>query len=155
MDVDMRSLMELVPVAFHRLTAASDALHATSGLTAGMRGLLLSIQRHGPTPVSKMAAMRPVSRQFIQRLADQMVEGGWVTTLPNPAHRRSPLIALTPKGDAAIVAIAKAESPQIARLAEGIAPADIAAAQRVLATIAQRLSPDVIDALASEDAVHE
>lgn len=154
MNADLRALMELVPVAFHRLSAASDALHARSGLTAGMRGLLLSIHRHGPTPVSKLAAMRPVSRQFIQRLTDEMIDGGWVTALTNPAHRRSPLIALTPKGDAAIATIASAESPQIAQLAEGIAPADIAAAHRVLTTIAQRLSPEVIETLASEEAAH-
>jgi hypothetical protein len=70
----LRNVLELLPSAFHRVGASGDILHASIGLGSGMRGLLISLERFGPTSVSKLAAMRPVSRQFVQRLVDDLLK---------------------------------------------------------------------------------
>lgn len=144
----LRNVLELLPNAFHRVGASGDILHASIGLGSGMRGLLISLERNGPTSVSKLAAMRPVSRQFVQRLVDDLLQGDWVEALPNPQHKRSPLIALTPKGRSAIKTMLTAEEPYLSALAEGLAPADLVATARALRMIVDRISPETLQLLA-------
>lgn len=146
--VALRAVLELLPNAFHRVGAAGDILHTSIGLGSGMRGLLLSLEYAGPTSVSKLAAMRPVSRQFVQRLVDELLAGGWVEAISNPQHKRSPLIRLAAKGSAAIAAMQAAEEPYLKALSEGLNPDDLAAAARILSTIAERISPDALEQLA-------
>lgn len=144
----LRAVLELLPNAFHRVGAAGDVLHASLGIGAGMRGLLLSLDRNGPTSVSKLAAMRPVSRQFVQRLVDDLLEQGWVKADPNPGHKRSPLIALTAKGRTAIATMLATEEPYLAILAAGMEANDLVAAARVLRIIIDRIGPDALTRLA-------
>lgn len=144
----LRNVLELLPNAFHRVGASGDILHASIGLGSGMRGLLLSLERNGPMSVSKLAAMRPVSRQFVQRLVDDLLRGDWVEALPNPQHKRSPLIALTRKGSLAIETMLAAEEPYLNILALGLAPDDLAAAARILRAICDRISPETLERLA-------
>jgi DNA-binding MarR family transcriptional regulator len=141
-------LLEVIAPAYHRIGTCADILHAPLGLTSGMRALMLSLDRLGPMTVSRLAAMRPVSRQFVQRLTDEMVAGGWVTTAPNPSHKRSPLIVLTDKGAAALQQMQAIEAPYLAELGADLSPRDIATATQLLRTIADRVTPDVIERLA-------
>lgn len=145
----LRSLLELLPIAFHRIGAATDALHAPLGLSSCMRGMLLALERNGATTVSKLAAMRAVSRQFMQRVADDLLAGGWVEATPNPAHKRSPLMILTPRGQQALAAMRVAETPHLARLALGLDTADVEAAARVLRQLVETVSSEVVDQLAA------
>jgi DNA-binding MarR family transcriptional regulator len=144
----LRHVLELLPNAFHRVGTAGDILHAPIGLGSGMRGLLLSLEYAGPTSVSKLAAMRPVSRQFVQRLVDELLVGGWVEAIANPQHKRSPLIRLTVKGSGAIAAMQAAEEPYLIALGEGLDPDDLSAAARILSAIAERIGPDALEQLA-------
>ncbi len=144
----LRVVLELLPNTFHRVGLSGDILHGPTGLGSGMRGLLLSLERNGPTSVSHLAAMRPVSRQFVQRLVDEMLIGGWVEALANPKHKRSPLIGLTQKGRASIVTMLSTEEPYLAALAEGLDEDDLAAAASVLRVICERISPEALDQLA-------
>lgn len=143
----LRNVLELLPNAFHRVGASGDILHASIGLGSGMRGLLVSVERNGPTSVSKLAAMRPVSRQFVQRLVDDLLQGDWVQAIPNPHHKRSPLIMLTPKGRTAITDMLETEEPYLAVLADGLSTDDLAAAARVLRAVADRISPEALEQL--------
>lgn len=144
----LRHVLELLPSAYHRVGSAGDILHASMGMGVGKRGLLLSLQHAGPHSVSQLASMRPVSRQFVQRLVDEMVAGGWVEANPNPRHSRSPLISLTETGRGAIAAMQEAEEPYLLALSEGMDPDELAIAARVLAAIAKRVSPNALEQLA-------
>jgi DNA-binding MarR family transcriptional regulator len=144
----LRSVLELLPTAFHRVGASGDIIHGAIGLGSGMRGLLLSLDHFGPMTVSKLAAMRPVSRQFVQRVMDELVAGGWVEAIPNPQHKRSPLMQLTQKGRAAVGTMLETEQPYVAALTEGIDGEDIAATIRVLSAICHKISPELLDQLA-------
>ena len=146
----LRAVLELLPNAFHRVGTAGDILHAPMGLSSGMRGLLLSLKYAGPTSVPRLAAMRPVSRQFVQKLVDEMLTGEWVEALHNPSHKRSPLIGLTAKGVAAVEHLYLTEEPYLATLGEGFSQEELEITTGVLRAICDRLNPDALEALAEE-----
>ena len=66
----------------------------------GAYGFLRSLAIHGPLTVPRIAAMRPTSRQRMQRLADELAGEGLVEFVDNPKHRRSKLVRLTAEGSA-------------------------------------------------------
>lgn len=140
-------IVNLLPLAMLRLTAAGDVLHSGRDLTSALRSILVSVGAHGPKTVSEMAAVRLVSRQYLQRAVDELLARGLLTTRDNPRHQRSPLIALTARGTKMVDAIVKAEAPHILRLAAGISKTDLATTARVLGIICERLSAESVAAL--------
>ncbi len=83
---------------FHRLKAVGEQMHQLDKVSASHRAVLEGLYRGGPQTVPAMARARPVSRQHIQKLVNALLEEGLVSILPNPGHKRSSLVALTPKG---------------------------------------------------------
>ena len=73
----------------------------------GVWGLLRSLKEGGPQTVPALARMRPVARQHIQTLSDAMAADGLVAFKPNPAHKRSWLVTITPKGEQVYAALAR------------------------------------------------
>lgn len=67
-------------------------------MSSGRWGILNGLGRAGPQAVPQMAPARPVSRQYIQTLVNGLVAEGLVEFQDNPAHKRSPLVQLTRKG---------------------------------------------------------
>lgn len=131
--------VHLVALTTLRLTAAGDDLHADRGLSTAMRSLLLHIARE-PQTVPHLASERRVSRQHIQRLVNSLTEMGLATAKPNPRHRRSVLIVLTPRGRDVASAIGAVEAPLLARLFSEIDQADLDGAARVLRIVCERLA---------------
>ena len=87
---------------FHRLRAVAELVHEQGELSAGRRGILRSLDRLGAQTVPQMARARPVSRQHIQGLVNQLADEGLVEFSDNAAHKRSHLVRLTPKGKALV-----------------------------------------------------
>ncbi len=58
----------------------------------------MGLDTFGPQTVPQMARARPVSRQYIQTLVNQLLKEGHVELIENPAHKRSSLVRLTPQG---------------------------------------------------------
>lgn len=138
----LRKLMHLLPLAFFRLQAGSDRAHAARGLTTGLRGLLLSLNDLGPMTESRLADIRPVSRQAIHKLGKQLLGRELVQQVDNPRDQRAPLLCLTAKGRTEIARLRAAEDPQLQRLLDGVSVKDIKATIRVLDTICDRLTPE-------------
>ncbi len=84
---------------FFRLRAAGIKFGAVTPWGGGAWGFLRSLKVDGPRTVAQFARNRSVSRQHIQKLADEMEEAGLIEFLANPTHRRSPLMRLTARGD--------------------------------------------------------
>lgn len=80
------------------LKQAAESLHAEQKLTMSERSLLLELKKRGPTTVPALARNRNVSRQYIQSTANPLLASGILVTKPNPAHRRSRFLDLTPQG---------------------------------------------------------
>jgi len=102
-------LFEEIPALFHRLRAIAEDVHGREVRSAGRRGILRSLDRLGPQTVPQLARARPVSRQHIQVLAKGLIEDGLITSEENPAHRKSPLLGLTPKGKRELQAMQQRE----------------------------------------------
>lgn len=66
---------------------------------------------------------------------------GLVELKDNPAHRRSPLVALTRKGKSAFRQIRRRERAVLEELAHGLPGRRIAAATATLETLSARLQP--------------
>ncbi|MHB9856018.1 MarR family winged helix-turn-helix transcriptional regulator [Streptomyces krungchingensis] len=83
---------------------AAGALRRLGEQTAGAEGLtqarwqVLSAVSEEPLTVPQAARRLGVSRQNIQRVANDLVELRLAAYVPNPEHRGSPLLTLTPAG---------------------------------------------------------
>jgi DNA-binding MarR family transcriptional regulator len=97
--VAMQDLMLETIATFFLLRAAGKRIGAVTAADGGYWGVLRSLKWQGAQTVPQIARSRPVSRQHIQKLANDMVADGVVELIENPAHHRSKLLRLTPKGE--------------------------------------------------------
>ncbi|MGE3601569.1 MAG: MarR family winged helix-turn-helix transcriptional regulator [Dehalococcoidia bacterium] len=130
---DVRVLIDEVLAAFFDLRAAGQRIGVVTDAGAGAWGLLRSVAQEGPVTMADLARRRSVSRQYIQRLANELIDGGWLRLDDNPENRRSGLLTITPAGrrelqdmgrriDAALLPVAKALAGQdLQRAAETVA----------------------------------
>ncbi|WP_232666838.1 MarR family winged helix-turn-helix transcriptional regulator [Pseudonocardia sp. TRM90224] len=116
----------------HLLAAriVTDSL-AAEQVTMGIRAVL-EVLRDGPRSVPDVGRDLLMPRQVVQRLCDQAQQLGLVERRPNPAHRRSQLIALTAEGERAFDRIHTAELRNLSSIAAELLADDIATARRVL-----------------------
>jgi DNA-binding MarR family transcriptional regulator len=135
----LHELLFLTPQVFFKLRALGQREGAVNRWGGGVLGLLRSLHRDGPQTVPRLARTRPVARQRIQRLADELAAAGLVRFEANPAHRRSRLLALTPSGEA----LFRELDGKVRAFAAGLAPefeaAEIASTTAVLRRLADLL----------------
>lgn len=105
------------------------------GLTVGMRAVLEVLAEQGPSTVPAVAERLDLARQGVQRHVNDLTRLGCVEARPNPAHRRSVLIAMTPSGAALFGRIREQELRHLARMAEDCTEEEIAVAGKVLAAL--------------------
>lgn len=86
------------------------------GFTASHRAVMESLATGGPQTVPALARARPVARQHIQVMVNDLAAMALVETRANPAHRRSPLVALTAAGARRFETIRRAESDVLASM---------------------------------------
>ena len=121
----LESLFAETVSLFHRLQLVARQVHKRGELTAGKRGVLMSLHRLGPQTVPQMARARPVSRQYIQTLVNLLAGEGHVDFIENPAHKRSALVGLTPRGEAFVEAMSERERKIVGRLRIGVAEEEL------------------------------
>ncbi|HLE24134.1 MAG TPA: MarR family transcriptional regulator [Thermodesulfobacteriota bacterium] len=115
-DSALASLIGEVVALFHRLRIVSEQIHRQGEMTSGKRGILGSLDRFGPQTVPEMARARPVSRQYIQTLVNQLMHEGLVEFIENPAHKRSHFVRLTPKGKELLDSMIQRETELLSQL---------------------------------------
>jgi DNA-binding MarR family transcriptional regulator len=79
------------------LRRLGETLAAAEGQTQA-RWQLLSVVSERPLTVPQAARRLGISRQAVQRVADDAVGQGMASFQANPEHRGSPLVELTPSG---------------------------------------------------------
>jgi len=126
------ALIEAIVMSYHRLTLAAEQLHERSGLTTGMRSVLLTLDRTGPLSSSQLAGARLVSRQFMQKLTSSMVDDGWLARDANPHDRRVIILKLTAKSKRAVARVRRLERPLLEQLETRLGRADLVRAADVL-----------------------
>ena len=109
-------LFEEIARTYQCLVTAAEQVHKAWDVSAGQRGILRMLHKSGPQTVPQMARTRCVSRQFIQTLVNPMLDSELVELQDNPAHLRSKLVSLTPKGTKAFNAMEAWEQSIISEL---------------------------------------
>jgi len=129
-----------------RLLAAGDALVQSLDLTSA-RWQVLGAIATAPLPLSvaQIARSMGLTRQAVQRLANDMESDGLVRFQDNPSHRRAKHVVMTPRGEQAYAAAMKRQAPWAQALAQGLSAQQIAAATVTLKQLRQRLERDSQD----------
>ena len=125
-------LVDEVVALYHLLRVVVARIHSDANLTAAARGVLRGLDRIGPQTVPQMARARPVSRQYIQAVVNQLGKRGLVELVPNPAHKRSSLVQLTSKGKKLAEAVAQKEKTFLAELQIDLSEKELLLASSVL-----------------------
>src|SRR5512138_379249 len=132
-------LLDQVRLLWHVLVHASERLHGAERVTVGMRAVLEWLARNGPSTVPHVARGRRVTRQHIQALVNELLEHRLVALEDNPAHRRSALVRLTPKGRTAIERMKRRERRFLGGLPLEVRPDDLRRAATTLARVREAL----------------
>ncbi|SEO93015.1 DNA-binding transcriptional regulator, MarR family [Methylobacterium sp. ap11] len=123
------------------LIEAGDALVRDLGLTSARWQVLGAIALSPvPLPVAHIARNMGLARQSVQRVVDDMRDDGLVRLEPNPHHRRAPLVAMTPRGEAAYAQAMARKDLWADVLTEGMSAETIEAAGTLLRTMQQRIA---------------
>jgi DNA-binding MarR family transcriptional regulator len=123
-----------------RLLASGDALVADLGLTSA-RWQVIGAVALSPVllSVAQIARNMGLTRQAVQRLANEMETDGLVRFAPNPHHQRAKLVVLTPAGKSAFAAAMKRQGAWASDVGVGLDARKIAAATAMLRSVRQRL----------------
>ncbi len=138
-SAEMEQVTREIRACFQRLSAFGSALHADLGITASMRAVMETLHEAGRQTVPAIARRKRVSRQNIQVLVNSLVEAGLVESAPNPADRRSPLIALTHRGRRRFAVMRRRERGAMEKMAGALGGHDLEAARAMLAALRDEL----------------
>jgi DNA-binding MarR family transcriptional regulator len=135
----------LATFQFHgALVAAGDRFSAVVGLTTARWQVLGALCRAGrPETVSCVARFMGLTRQSVQRTADELAKLGLVAYGANPHHKRAPLLRLTEKGQAAFRQISDLRTPWVNALAAELDADEIAITTKVLKTLRDKLDETI------------
>ena len=123
-----------------RLLAAGDKLVKPHGLTSARWQVLGAIYlAETPQPVAWLARSMGLTRQGVQRIANELQKDGLVSFEPNPNHRRASLLILTDKGSNAYAAADREQTKWVNNLAQGFEIEEIKCAFEIMKAIRTKL----------------
>jgi len=134
---ELALLIAALTQTYHRMTSSADLLHDRQAIGAAARSVLLLMAKGQPLTFTEIAAARSVSRQFVQRLATEMIVDGLLIADANPRHKRSPKLRLSEKGNRAVQAIYLRESIIMAQLGAGLSEAEMRSARITLQSLGE------------------
>jgi len=132
---DLRAVVDETIGLFHRLRWVAEQLYGEDGRSTSRRGLLRGLLRYGPQAVPALARARGVTRQHVQVVVDGLIDAALVETRPNPAHVRSPLLAITPRGEALVKAMDAVDDRVLRAIRPLLAAEDLATTARTLRAV--------------------
>ncbi|GJL95891.1 MAG: hypothetical protein DHS20C05_22960 [Hyphococcus sp.] len=138
------SLIHEIRRSFQELGQYSNALHKDLDVNASMRAILEFLAEHGPQTTPEIAKAKSVTRQHIQTIVDQLLDGGFAEQRENPAHKRSHLIALTGKGRHIFSTIYQREDIALSKIGNAVKRAGSTQADISAATATIRALRDAI-----------
>ena len=148
---ELARLFEEVVRFYLSLTHTATLMYRHGQLSGPRRTLLVMLSRTGPFTVAQIAKARRESRQRVQPLVNALVRAGALAYASNPAHKRSPLITVTPKGQKTVQYILELENTLRARVTLDVPARHLAAAAEVLRQVREALEhPDTLQAIAEE-----
>ncbi len=123
-----------------RLLTAGDALVGDLGLTSARWQVLGAVAMSPvPLPVSHIARNMGLTRQTVQRTANELEVQGLVRFAPNPHHQRAKLVLLTEQGRKTYEEARRRQRPWAEALSDGLTATEVEAATAVLRSVRQKL----------------
>lgn len=113
------------------LRQRGDRIAAIAGQTQA-RWQVLSVVSEGEWTVPRIARRLGVTRQAVQRTADQLGDDGLVEFEANPNHQRSPLVRPTVAGREALAAITASASGWNEQASKGLKASDLSITRSIL-----------------------
>lgn len=142
-------MTELVLETFRlngRLLAVGDRLVKPLGLSSARWQVLGAIYfAKTPQPVAGLARSMGLTRQGVQRIANELEKDGLVSFEPNPHHKRAQLIVMTKKGQDAYAAADRNQVKWVNELSEGFAREEIECALKVMEAMRSRIETTLND----------
>src|SRR5687768_12419919 len=130
--VELARLLEEVVRFYLSLTHTATLMYRRGEVSGPRRTLLVMLSRTGPMTVAQIARARHEARLRVQPLVNGLVSEGALAYAQNPAHKRSPFVKLTPKGEKVVKHISDLENTLRARLKLDMSAAAMTAAAHVL-----------------------
>lgn len=128
----LMAVFDVVGPLYRRVLRAVEQAAPIEGVSVGVRAVLDLLRRGGPMTVPQMCAAQGLSRQFVQRMVNDALARGDVVRQPNPAHRRSVLLALSTQGIRTIDAVTAREHALLRQVRGGLTEGDVECCLRVL-----------------------
>jgi MarR family transcriptional regulator, multiple antibiotic resistance protein MarR len=127
---------DLVRVETRLYNAVAERVKARAGIGAGHFELLRYVRDHPDARVADLASAFAIGVGTTSKIVDRVEKEGWLQRRPNPANRRSSLLALTPAGASAV---SRAEPAWQAALQEilgrAVTPEQLTALSQALSTL--------------------
>ena len=102
-QVDLDTVFtDLVRVETRLYNAVAEQVKAEAGVGAGHFELLRYLRDHPGARVADLASAFAIGVGTTSKIADRLENEGWLERHPNPANRRSSLLALTPAGESVV-----------------------------------------------------
>ncbi|HVT70785.1 MAG TPA: MarR family winged helix-turn-helix transcriptional regulator [Trebonia sp.] len=93
---------DLVRAETRLYNAVTERVKAEAGVGAGHFELLRHVRDHPGARVADLASAFAIGVGTTSKIVDRMEKEGWIERRPNPANRRSSLLALTPAGESVV-----------------------------------------------------
>jgi DNA-binding MarR family transcriptional regulator len=110
---------------------------ALARLSAARLAAMHSLLQREKT-ASELARERGATRQATLRVVDALLAEGWLERIPNPRHRRAPLLRVTRLGSRVYHDAAQEQAQALNRIAESFDSAEVRAALRLLRALRER-----------------
>jgi MarR family multiple antibiotic resistance transcriptional regulator len=102
-QVDLDTVFtDLVRVETRLYNAVEGRVKAEAGVGAGHFELLRYVRDHPDVRVADAASAFAIGAGATSKIVDRLEKQGWMERRPNPANRRSSLLALTPAGESVV-----------------------------------------------------
>jgi DNA-binding MarR family transcriptional regulator len=111
-------------------------------LSASQSAALTTVDCHGPLTPSEVAARERIQRPTATRILARLEESGLIARTPDPADRRSSLVATTPAGAALLVERRARRDAWMAARLDTLSPEDLATLDRAAGILERMLEED-------------
>jgi DNA-binding MarR family transcriptional regulator len=111
-------------------------------LSASQSAALTTIDCHGPLTPSEVASRERIQRPTATRILARLEEAGLIARTPDPADRRSSLVATTPAGAALLVERRARRDAWMAARLDTLSPEDLATLDRAAGILERMLEED-------------
>ena len=113
------------------LVSRGDSILGAAGQSSARWQVMAAVDT-GEKTIPGVAREMGLTRQSVQRTADVLVADGLAEFSPNPAHKRSPLLGLTPDGRSVLGEIQRGQIGWSNQISKGWSERSLATSLRVL-----------------------